>query len=125
MVKSCGWGGMGCPSDYCVSPSPNYWVFGIFRLCLNLGSGFRPSWDRGLGTWTRACHPPKIFNMPFSESRFYDIRQNITALHILIMRSYIRKTTASKLVAENQNKVMRLVLLNQTTERRSKFMIIK
>ena len=44
-----GWGGGPC--DYCVGPSPNNWVFGFFRLCLNLGSGFGPvgTGDRGLG----------------------------------------------------------------------------
>ena len=42
-------GGVGGPCDYyCVSPSPNNWVFGFFRLGLNLGSGF------GQGTSTRA-----------------------------------------------------------------------
>ena len=46
------WGGGPC--DYCVSPSPNNWVFGFFRLGLTLGSGFGACWDRGLGTWTRA-----------------------------------------------------------------------
>ena len=29
------WGGGPC--DYCVSPSPKDWVFGFFRLGLNLG----------------------------------------------------------------------------------------
>ncbi len=47
-----GWGGGPC--DYCVSPSPNNWVFGFFRLGLILGSGFVAYWDRGLGTWTWA-----------------------------------------------------------------------
>ena len=56
MLKSY-WGVVGRggdPCDYCVSPSPNNWVFGFFRLCLNLGSGFGACCDRGLGTWTWA-----------------------------------------------------------------------
>ena len=28
----------GGPCDYCVSPSPNNWLLGFFRLGLNLGS---------------------------------------------------------------------------------------
>ena len=45
---------VGGPCDYCVSPSPNKLDFWVFRLGLNLGSGFGACWDRGLGTWTRA-----------------------------------------------------------------------
>ena len=40
MLKSWGWGGVGWggggPCDYCVSPSPKNWVFGFFRLGLDL-----------------------------------------------------------------------------------------
>ena len=45
MLKSywVGWGGVGGPCDYCVSPSPKNWVLGIFSL----GQDF---WVRTLGT---------------------------------------------------------------------------
>ena len=40
----------GGPCDYCVSPSPNNWLLGFFRLGLNLGSGFGTGdWGLGLG----------------------------------------------------------------------------
>ena len=40
---------VGDPCDNCVSPSPKNWVLGLFTLGLNLGSGLRACWDRGLG----------------------------------------------------------------------------
>ena len=42
-------GGGGGPCDYCVSPSPKNWVFGFFRLGLDLGSDLGTCWDGGLG----------------------------------------------------------------------------
>ena len=35
--------------DYCVSPSPKNWVFGFFRLGLDLGPGLGTCWDGGSG----------------------------------------------------------------------------
>ena len=32
--------GVGGLCDYCISPSPNNWIFGFVRLGLNLGFGF-------------------------------------------------------------------------------------
>ena len=48
--RPCGGG----PCDYCVSPSPKNWVFGFFRLGLDLGSGFGPVGTGDFGTWTWA-----------------------------------------------------------------------
>ena len=43
----------GGPCYYCVSPSPNNWVLGYFRLGLNFGKDFGPDetgdWGLGLG----------------------------------------------------------------------------
>ena len=38
LVNFLGWVGRGDPCDYCVSPSPKNWVFGFFRLGLDLRS---------------------------------------------------------------------------------------
>ena len=35
--------------DYCVSPSPNNWIFGFFRLGLNLGVRIWGLLGQGIG----------------------------------------------------------------------------
>ena len=47
MVKSCG------PCEYCFSPSLKNWVFGFFRLGLDLGSDLETCWDGELGLGLR------------------------------------------------------------------------
>ena len=42
------------PCDYCVSPSPNNWIFGFFRLGLNLGVRIWGLLGQDLGTLTCA-----------------------------------------------------------------------
>ena len=49
MLKSWGWGGVGGPCDYCVSPSPKNWVLGIFSLGQDLGTVGTGDSDLDLG----------------------------------------------------------------------------
>ena len=52
ILKSWGWVGVGGgPCDYCVSPSPKNWVFGFFRLGLNLGLRIWGLLGQGIGDW--------------------------------------------------------------------------
>ena len=51
MLKSYGWGGVGGPQDFCVSPSPLWALLGLELGWTGFGLGLGELGTQGLGTW--------------------------------------------------------------------------
>ena len=83
---------VGDPCDNCVSPSPKNWVLGLFTLGLNLGSGLRACWDRGLGLGLELDKNTLSmwFNaLSISTSRYWSGSTEISTLRVLQEYTYL------------------------------------
>ena len=88
------WGGVGGPCDYCVSPSPKNWIFGFFRLDLNLGVRIWGLLGQGIGDLDLGS---TIVFAPTGaqEVLIWDLRVSVRVLYAIERSEWLQKSLCS------------------------------